>query len=260
MKVFLVAFTSFLAAEAEAFTEDQWSPDYLVGEAGELSEFAGRMCYQSWGRPNAATAKNDAYLDNIRKQQHYSVLEHGTASFALGEVSRSFSHELVRHRHFSFSQLSQRYHKIGEVDAVVPELFRGNALAEDIIFGAWQTAVEAYWALEELAMQQVISDDAVAVHNGHKRAREAARCVLPNMTPTQLVVTGNHRSWLEFIEKRATEHADAEIRAVAVEIFKQLAEHEPNIYAHLEVVDFVLSCNRDGMPREVTRVVRNRAN
>src|SRR5262245_62842939 len=84
-----------------------WSTDADGGEA--LAEFAGRACYQSWSKPNPATATNATYLAHILEVGHLSVLEHGTATFYLTGVSRSLSHEFVRHRHFSYSQLSQRY-------------------------------------------------------------------------------------------------------------------------------------------------------
>src|SRR6266705_2597291 len=92
-----------------------WSPDAEGGEA--LAEFAGRACYQSWSKPNPATATNAGYLAHILDVGHLSVLEHGTVTFYFTGVSRSFTHELIRHRHFSYSQLSQRY--VPERDAAM---------------------------------------------------------------------------------------------------------------------------------------------
>ena len=74
-----------------------------------LAEFAGRACYESWHKPNPATATNAGYLRHILEVGHLSVLEHGSVTLYLRGVSRSLTHELVRHRHLSFSQLSQRY-------------------------------------------------------------------------------------------------------------------------------------------------------
>jgi thymidylate synthase (FAD) len=98
-----------LIAKTEFFppADVPWSTDADGGEA--LAEFAGRACYQSWKKPNPATATNAGYLRHILEVGHLSVLEHGTVTFYLTGVSRSFTHELVRHRHFSYSQLSQRY-------------------------------------------------------------------------------------------------------------------------------------------------------
>nr|MDT0666737.1 FAD-dependent thymidylate synthase [Micromonospora sp. DSM 115978] len=94
-----------------------WTTDADGGQA--LAEFAGRACYQSWSKPNPATATNASYLRHILEVGHMSVLEHATVTLYLTGVSRSLTHELVRHRHFSYSQLSQRY---------VPE--QGSAMVE----------------------------------------------------------------------------------------------------------------------------------
>src|SRR2546423_3189437 len=102
MRVQLVAKTGFFPPD-----EVPWSTDADGGEA--LAEFAGRACYQSWRKPNPATVTNAGYLKHILEVGHLSVLEHGTVTFYLSGVSRSFTHELIRHRHFSYSQLSQPY-------------------------------------------------------------------------------------------------------------------------------------------------------
>ena len=193
-----------------------------------LAEFAGRACYQSWHKPNPATADTDAYLANVKRQNHLSVVEHASVSFYLQDVSRSLTHELVRHRHFSFSQLSQRYVDMGGHDeaaphAVMPPLCRGDAVAEMIVNDAFFAAVEAYGVLERHL--RVANPDL-----GVKQIREAARAVLPNCTPTSIVVSGNFRSWLEFIDKRDSPHADREISAVAAQIRRELERVAPAVF------------------------------
>src|SRR5258706_4986057 len=101
-----------------------WSTDAEGGQA--LAEFAGRACYQSWDKPNPATATNAGYLAHILEVGHLSVIEHGVATFYLTGVSRSFTHELVRHRHLSYSQLSQRYVPDGEAAMGGPDLIAGD--------------------------------------------------------------------------------------------------------------------------------------
>ena len=63
-----------------------------------------------------------------------------------------------------------------------------------------------------------------------KQARQAARAVLPNATETRIVVTGNYRAWRHFVAMRATEHADVEIRALAVECLRQLQKAAANVF------------------------------
>ncbi|WP_390479680.1 FAD-dependent thymidylate synthase, partial [Frankia casuarinae] len=91
LRVQVIAKTEFIPPDDVA-----WSTDADGGQA--LAEFAGRACYQSWNKPNPATATNAGYLRHILDVGHLSVLEHGTVSLYLTGVSRSLTHELVRHR------------------------------------------------------------------------------------------------------------------------------------------------------------------
>lgn len=214
-----------------------WSTDADGGQA--LAEFAGRACYQSWNKPNPATASNAGYLRHILEVGHLSVLEHGTVTFYLTGVSRSLTHELIRHRHFSFSQLSQRY--VPERDAAMVE---PAAIAEDPelhkrFVAATEASVRAYTELLE-GLQQKFAEVPSAMLR-RKQARQAARSVLPNATETRIVVTGNYRAWRHFIAMRATEHADVEIRELAVECLRQLQQVAPNVFG-----DFTISALADG--------------
>lgn len=179
----------------------------------DLMEFAGRACYQSFHKPNEATRRNKDYLANILAQGHESVLEHVSATFYLTGVSRALTHELIRHRHLSYSQLSQRFVDEKEAAMVVPPALRDDPLAVEALGDAFN---EALWTYQELAQ--------TLEHKGlpRKQAREAARAVLPNCTETRIVVTGNVRAWRDFLKKRLDPAADAEIREVAQMIFKYL--------------------------------------
>ncbi|AMO43817.1 thymidylate synthase [Mycobacterium phage Catalina] len=193
--------------------------------ADELAEFAGRACYQSFNRPNPATATNETYLEHILDVGHESVLEHGSATFYI-EASRSVLTELERHRHLSFSVLSQRY-----VDPVpfgvqippaidkLPEAQRQEAYA--ILVGHQEQSAVAYDRLLNVFESQGLP---------RKQAREAARAVLPNMQNSPMVVTGNHRAWRYVIKARWHEAADADIRELAGELLTQLREIAPNTY------------------------------
>jgi thymidylate synthase (FAD) len=113
LSVQLIARTEFLAP-----TDVPWSTDADGGPA--LVEFAGLACYQSWSKPNPRTATNASLIGHIIEVGHFSVLEHASASFYITGVSRSCAHELIRHRHFSYSQLSQRYVPPGAARVVLP--------------------------------------------------------------------------------------------------------------------------------------------
>src|SRR5690606_20932523 len=95
-------------------------------ESETLIEFAGRSCYQSFHKPNPKTRANADYIANIVAQGHHSVLEHASATFYIEGVSRALTHELIRHRHLSFSELSQRFVNVEDAEVVYPPAVRGD--------------------------------------------------------------------------------------------------------------------------------------
>lgn len=222
MRVTLIAHTQFNRTKAEWLTDYVWDAEPFIDDADLLSEFAGRACYQSWSKPNPATRSNADYLDNIKTQAHYSVLEHATATFYVEGVSRALTHELIRHRHLSYSQLSQRFVNEQERDYVSPPAFDDSASStrlHQLLSDVDLIAREAYREIVHILERD---------GKTRKQAREAARAVLPNATETKIVVTGNIRAWREFIEKRYSPHADAEIREFAGEVLRCLREISPN--------------------------------
>jgi len=217
------------------FLEPPHLPVKWLGEGtdGErLAEFAGRLCYMSQGNP--AKRPTREYLDNIKKQGHGSVLEHSNYSLLFEGVSRSLTHELVRHRAgFAYSQLSQRYVDESNASFVVPPAIAGD----DALEKRWREEVEGaqttYVALVEALMERYgwVAD---RVHR-RKMAREAARAVLPNATETKIVVTGNARAWRTMLELRSSEGAELEIRRLAVMTLRLLQSEALGFFS-----DFVI--------------------
>ena len=226
-----------------SFVEPEHLPVNWLGEStdGErLAEFAGRLCYMS--QKNPASRPTREYLENIKKQGHGSVLEHATYSLLLEGVSRSLTHELVRHRAgFAYSQLSQRYVDESTANFVMPPAIIGDAALE----GAWREQMDAaqksYVALVESLMQRYawVGDK---IHR-RKMAREAARGVLPNSTETKIVVTANARAWRTMLELRSSEGAEQEIRRCAVEILRILQAEAPGFFADFEIYQAVDRCD-----------------
>ena len=175
-QVRLIAWTHF-----EPPPDVDWSTDADGGQA--LAEFAGRACYQSWSKPNPATATNATYLAHLLEVGHLSVLEHGTATFYLTGISRSLSHEFVRHRHFSYSQLSQRYVPVRSTGAapqtslaadaamIEPEVIAADPDLHERFVAATEASVLAY---EELlkGLESRMSGASTLVR---KQARQAAK-------------------------------------------------------------------------------------
>ena len=236
-KVYLVGRHSLNEAEIDRFLADHdvahWTTDTDV--AGEkLCEIAGRVCYMSFARPRPGG--NSAYLRHILEVGHGSVLEHAGFNLLITGVSRSFTHELVRHRAgFSYSQLSQRYVDESTTDFVEP----GCIADEPKLHAIWVEAIEkcrdAYCKLVEglTSVFAPVGDKTLR----RKMARQAARSVLPNATETKVFVTANARALRHFIELRCNEHAEVEIRKVAGEILHVLQEEAPNIFGDYERVE-----------------------
>lgn len=236
LAVKVLAFTWFDAEVAEE--ETGWRTDARGGEA--LAELAGRGCYRSWQKPNPATATNAGYIRHILEVGHLSVLEHGSATLWFTGVSRSFSHELVRHRHLSFSQESQRYIDASDAATVVPPLFEGDDTALGILASAEFATTQLYERLASRA-EEILATRDMSKTDRRKQARQAARAVLPNMAETRIVVTGNYRAFRHFVDLRATVHADTEIRAAAIAALRELRKVAPNVFA-----DYVITTLDDG--------------
>ena len=174
-------------------------------DAETLTVYAGRSCYGSWNRPNEKTRLDADYLKRtLFEQGHWSIAEHASATLYFEGVSRAFTHEIIRHRHLSYSQLSQRFVNESNSSVAVPPAIAEHG-GEELLkeFGADATSVYSHLVdyLENAGLPR-------------KQAREAARGVLPNMTETRIVVTGNLRAWSEVIERRTAPDADAEMRQV----------------------------------------------
>ncbi len=261
MKVRAIAWTHF-----QPPADVPWATDATGGQA--LAEFAGRACYQSWAKPNPATATNAGHLHNILTVGHLSVLEHGTATLYFTGVSRAFTHELIRHRHLSYSQLSQRYvPDTGEV--AEPDVIARDPYLHRVFMEACASTQAAYQELTHGLERKLANEPGtwegcadprnctipVEEHRTDpmqhrapgartrtlKAARQAARSILPNATETRIVVTGNYRAWRHFINLRATEHADVEIRAGAIAALSELVAVAPNVFA-----DYTLRQLSDG--------------
>ena len=226
LHVQLIAKTDFVAPP-----DVDWSTDADGGEA--LVEFAGRACYQSWSKPNPKTATNAAYLRHIIDVGHFSVLEHASVSFYITGISRSCTHELIRHRHFSYSQLSQRYVPETQSQIVVPPGMEDDDELQRILAEAADASRATYTELLD-KLEEKFADQPNAVLR-RKQARQAARAVLPNATETRIVVTGNYRAWRHFIAMRASEHADIEIRRLAIACLRQLVDVAPAVFGDFDI-------------------------
>lgn len=210
-----------------------WDTD--TGSCGEhLVEVAGRLCYMSFAKPRPGG--NKAYIGHILEVGHGSVLEHAVFSMIFTGVSRSLTHELVRHRAgMSYSQLSQRYVDESDCAFVVPP---GITLASKS--GAWWASCMGKALGQYQALIESLEGNFAHIEDKtlrRKRARETARSVLPNCTETKIFVTGNARAWRHFLELRGSIHADAEIQRLAIAVLEVLQAESPNIFGDYTVTE-----------------------
>lgn len=292
-KVYLLGRQQVDDVEMERFLKDIGTPDYLTDAAspGEvLVEVGGRVCYLSFANPRPGGMQ--AYADNILRSDHTSVLEHAVFTLMVTGVSRSLTHELVRHRHASPSQLSQRYVDESVCEVVVPpamekevRLAMGylstqpgrthlhpadlSGVDEEVLELAMRstTDTEVWIGLDWLlgmvqssarykrmsdylfnrgkaAAEQVVEaahadnfcgtfkllDLQAARTAARKKAREAARSVLPNATETKIQLTLNAQAARHLFYRRGSKHADPEIRNLAVLVFDRLKADSPNLF------------------------------
>jgi thymidylate synthase (FAD) len=245
--VYLLGRQTLDSAALDRFLADHnvasWQTDTEI--AGEhLTEVAGRVCYMSFARPRPGG--NQTYLQHILEVGHGSVLEHAVWNFVFAGVSRSLTHELVRHRAgWGFSQLSQRY-----VDESVAEYVEPDCIALDPeLHQLWMDAIgrshQAYLRLAE-KLQDTFKDEPDRTTR-RKLARQAARSVLPNATETKIFVTANARALRHFIELRGSRHAEVEIRKLAVKVLEIMRTEAPHIFG-----DYQLLALADGTFEAVT--------
>lgn len=232
--VYLVGRQTINETELDRFLADHdvstWQTDTDV--AGQkLCEVAGRVCYMSFAKPRPSG--NAQYLSHILEVGHGSVLEHAVWNFLITGVSRSFTHELIRHRAgFGYSQLSQRYVDESTADYVEPDCIGDDPECHAIFEAAIAEAHAAYMKLVERLTQRFAQVEDRTMRR--KLARQAARCVLPNATETKIFVTANARSLRHFIEMRCSAYAEPEIRKVAGKLLEIMKAEAPNLFGDYE--------------------------
>jgi thymidylate synthase (FAD) len=236
--VYLVGRQTLDAPGIDRFLSDHaltWATDTGIG-AEALAEMAGRVCYMSYGKGRKT---NREFLTHLIDVGHGSVLEHAGWSFLVTGVSRSFTHELIRHRHFSYSQLSQRYVDESDSPYVEPDVIA----ADPELHAVWVESVNAARAAYDRLVAGLESRLAGEPDKTLRRklARQAARSVLPNATETKIFVTGNARAFRHFIEMRGSKFAEVEIRKVAIAILRILQVEAPSMFG-----DYRLETLEDG--------------
>jgi thymidylate synthase (FAD) len=211
-----------------------------LSPAAQLCKLAGQVCYASFGPKRTYNRDAARYFQNIKESGHGSVLEHASFSFLIYGISRSVTHELVRHRHLGFSQLSQRYVSGKVLRFVERPEFQNDPPLHQMFVERIDLAAEQYNRVAEMLMErqkagvEILSAEART--DLRKKVQQAARALLPNETEAPMVVTGNARAWRHVIEMRANEHAETEIRALAFNLYLCLSAADDLLFGDYRIV------------------------
>ncbi len=177
---------------------------------------AARLCYspdQVNELLDGLTLKKARQLINkLQQMRHFSPFEHASFTFGIAGVSRSLSHQLVRHRIASYSQQSQRYVAFSDLAVVVPPSIASKPEAQEKFSIAMDAIRDAYQSLLELV------------------PAEDARYVLPNASQTNLVMTMNARSLRNFFTLRCCTRAQWEIRELAWRMLDLVQAVAPSLF------------------------------
>ena len=182
--------------------------------ADAICAAAGKSCYSERSSQDLLGDGNpEKVLGKIVGMGHHSVIEHASFTFSVEGVSRSLTHQLVRHRVASFSQQSQRYVSLNEPTFVVPHTVEEDEECMRVYRETMDTIWKAYNKLAE------------------KIPPEDARYVLPNGCTTNITITMNARELLHFFRLRCCNRAQWEIREMADEMLRLCKEVSPTIFA-----------------------------
>ena len=234
-----------LAGFLEGFDPQLGFPDYLddptrLPDSSQLCKTAGQLCYASFGPRHTTNENAAAYFERLTSAGHGSVLEHASFSFLLYGISRSVTHELVRHRAgVGFSQISQRYVSGSVLRFVERPEYQGDEELHRLFEERADRAAAEYGGMTDRLLERqeagasMLSADYKT--DARKKVQQTARSLLPNETEAPMVFTGNVRALRHIVEMRADAHAESEIRNLAVRIFLCLVTADPILFGDYRI-------------------------
>ena len=237
----IAGLTGFL----EGFDPDLRFPEYLddpiqLPDSSQLCKTAGQTCYMSFGPKRTKNEDAAAYFGRLTSAGHGSVLEHANFSFLLYGVSRSVTHELVRHRAgVGFSQVSQRFVAGSVLRFVERPEYQGDEELHRLFEERADRAAAEYGQMADRLLERQEGGNSMLSADyktdARKKVQQTARSLLPNETEAPMVFTGNVRALRHIVEMRADAHAESEIRNLAVRIFLCLVTADPILFGDYRI-------------------------
>ncbi len=248
-QVFHVAQTQIIENGLQGYFDALGIPDWVTDaptDAEKLIEVMGRGCYRSFQPGMNKNVKkiregNQPYIANILATKHGSVIEHAYDSYLFLNVSRVFTHELVRNRiGNSFSQESLRYVRLDALKGWFPKIFKEHE-ESDLLMAVFQQTFEVLEGAQA-QLTNILKLDDIKDFGTKKKLTSAMRRMAPIGLATMIGYTGNHRSIRWAIEQRTDSVAEEEIRIVFGEVAREQQRCYPNLYQDMqsEMVDGIM--------------------
>ena len=238
-KVFLIGESTVNKEGLSAFLNHLGAPEWTSNAPTDielLTEVYGRACYKSFGtelNPNLTRVRgsNEAYISNVIEKGDGSVLEHGVVNFFFCDVSRVFTHELVRHRvGTAMSQESLRFVRLTDLDWYAPVCIQENENAMNI----FTKTMEGLSNLQK-DLAEIYELDDTNRFDIKKEITSAMRRIAPIGLATNIGWSCNMRTLRHVIEMRTKPWAEEEIRIVFAKVAEIAIERWPNLFADYEV-------------------------
>ena len=236
--------------------------DYVVA-------MSAKLCYSKVGVSDIREGLDDEnvekFISHLTSIGHESPVEHISFTFAIEGISRTCTHQLVRHRIASYSQQSQRYVKLNQFEYIIPPQIENNEKAKKIFIKSMIEDQKAYDEIVNALMEDNIKiylnqgyDEKKAKSMAEKKSIEDARYVFPNACETKIVVTMNARTLLNFFEHRLCERAQWEIKEMAYLMLEQVKKVSPHIFKNSgpscvsknKCKEGAMSCRHPDIPKE----------
>ena len=236
---------------------------------------AAKLCYSSSSistlTDNLTDEKAASFVEMLSEIGHESPIEHASFTFGIEGVSRSLLAQITRHRMASFSVKSQRYVREGSFEYVTPPEIAAVPEALELYEEIMAEDQKRYDRLAEILKEKHIKtfmaegkDEKTAARLAEKKAIEDARFVLPNSCETQMVMTMNARSLMNFFKIRCCKRAQWEIQDIANQMLALVCEVAPNLFKNAgpsclngKCSEGKMSC---GKPKEVQEFYRRLKN
>lgn len=211
---------------------------YTRGINGEKPEhiiaLAGKLCYSKSNINDLFEKLTDeqieTFINRLVSMGHQSPLEHISFNFGIEGISRTCSHQIVRHRIASYSQQSQRYVDLKETfNFIIPPEIENNEAAKNIYIDSIMKDKEVYKNIT-LALKEEYVKNGMDNSKATKKALEDARFALPNACETKMIMTMNARTLLNFFKERCCNRAQWEIQEVANQMLDLVLEVAPTVF------------------------------